>query len=141
MDNKGLPRINPHDQIILFDGVCKLCNRWSRFIVRFDSQRHFKLCTVQSATGQSILKQLGYPLDHFETMLLVRGDKVFIKSDAFIEIARQLPMPWSWIKVVKIFPQKFRDWFYDRIALNRYRLFGKYEACVLPSPDDEQRFI
>jgi len=141
MDTNCLLRINPNDQIILFDGVCKLCNRWSRFIIRFDSQCHFKLCAVQSAAGQTILKQLDYPLDHFETMLLVRGDAVFSKSDAFIEIARQLPMPWSWIRVVKFFPQKFRDWFYDRIALNRYRLFGKYDACVLPSPDSEQRFL
>lgn len=141
MNTHCLPLINPNDQIILFDGVCKLCNRWSRFIIRFDSQRHFKLCAVQSDAGQRILKQLGYPLDHFETMLLVRGEQVFAKSDAFIEIARQLPMPWSLAKVFKIFPQKCRDWFYDRIALNRYRLFGKYDTCVLPSPDNEQRFL
>lgn len=141
MDNKGLTLINPNDQIILFDGVCKLCNHWSRFIIRFDSQHLFKLCAVQSDAGQALLKQRGYPLDHFETMLLVCGDRVFTKSDAFIEIVRQLPLPWSFAIVFKIFPQKCRNWFYDRIALNRYRLFGKYDVCILPSPDNKQRFL
>jgi predicted DCC family thiol-disulfide oxidoreductase YuxK len=135
------PGVDPDDQIILFDGVCKLCNRWSRFIIRFDRQYHFKLCSVQSAQGQAILEWFGYPLDQFETMLLVQGGQAIAKSDAFLEIVRQLPLPWSLLSIAKIFPQKMRDWCYDRIALNRYKLFGKYEYCRLATPDHERRFL
>lgn len=69
------PGVNLGEQIILFDAVCKLCNRWSRFIIRFDTQLRFKLCSVQSEQGQAILQWFGYPLDQFETMLLVQGDQ------------------------------------------------------------------
>ncbi|MDR7091158.1 putative DCC family thiol-disulfide oxidoreductase YuxK [Cellvibrio fibrivorans] len=141
LEAKYPPAVNPGDQIILFDAVCKLCNRWSRFIIRFDKQHRFTLCSVQSEQGQAILQWFGYPLDRFETMLLVQGDQAIAKSDAFLEIVRQLPLPWPLLGIAKILPQKVRDWCYDRIALNRYELFGKYEYCLLANPDHERRFL
>lgn len=135
------PGINPGDQIIMFDAVCKLCNRWSRFIIRFDTQHRFKLCSVQSEQGQKILQWFGYPLDHFETMLLIQSNQSLDKSNAFLEIVSQLPFPWPLLGITKILPRKIRDWCYDRIALNRYKLFGKYECCVMPSPDTESRYL
>ena len=75
MNNQYSYYINPDDQIIMFDGVCKLCNGWSRFIIRFDTNKKFKLCAVQSDAGQEILKRFGYPTDYFETMLLVQAIK------------------------------------------------------------------
>lgn len=135
------PKVFAQDQIILFDGVCKLCNGWSRFIIRFDKKHRFRLCSVQSAEGQAILKWFGLPLDNFTTMLLVRGNKAFTKSDSFIEIMKQLPLPFSLIVILKLMPKRLRDWLYDRIALNRYRLFGKYEVCMLPNADHQQRFL
>lgn len=133
--------VEANDQIIMFDGVCKLCNRWSRFIIRFDKRRRFKLCAMQSEHGQNILRRLGYPLDHFETLLLVQGDRTLEKSNAFIAIMSQLPFPWPLFAIIKIVPRAIRDWCYDRIALNRYRLFGKYDHCLLATPDHEQRFL
>lgn len=133
--------VEANDQIIMFDGVCKLCNRWSCFIIRFDKRRRFKLCAVQSEQGQNILRRLGYPLDHFETLLLVQGDRTLEKSNAFIAIMSQLPFPWPLFAIIKIVPRVIRDWCYDRIALNRYRLFGKYDHCLLAAPDHEQRFL
>jgi predicted DCC family thiol-disulfide oxidoreductase YuxK len=135
------PGIDPNDQIIMFDGVCKLCNRWSWFIIRCDKQRRFKLCAVQSEQGQKVLQALGYPLDHFETMLLVQGEQTLEKSNAFLAIVTQLPFPWPLIAAGKIVPRVIRDWCYDRIALNRYKLFGKYDHCMLAAPDHEQRFL
>lgn len=135
------PKVSEQDQIILFDAVCKLCNGWSRFIIRFDKKHKFRLCSVQSAEGQAILAWFDLPLDHFTTMLLVRGDKAFTKSDSFIEIMKQLPRPFSLIVILKLIPKRLRDWLYDRIALNRYRLLGKYEVCMLPSADHRQRFL
>lgn len=135
------PGVTPGDQIIMFDAVCKLCNGWSRFIIRFDKYHRFKLCSVQSGQGQIILQWFGYPCDQFETMLLIQGGRAISKGDAFLEIVRQLPFPWPLLLIVKIIPQTIRDWCYDRIALNRYRLFGRYDYCVLASPDHEKRFL
>jgi predicted DCC family thiol-disulfide oxidoreductase YuxK len=141
MEVKYPPYVNSGDQIILFDGVCKLCNRWSRFIIRFDKKNHFKLCSVQSEQGQAILQWFGYPLDEFETMLLIQGDQAIAKSNAFLNIVRQMPFPWPLFGIAKILPQKIRDWCYDRIALNRYKLFGKYDVCLLATADHEHRFL
>ncbi len=139
--NNFPPKVNFDDQIILFDGVCKLCNGWTRFIIRYDAHRRFKLCAVQSEEGQAILKWFGYPTDYFETMLLVQGNKALEKSDSFLVVMSQLPFPWSLLRTLKLFPKGFRDWFYDRIALNRYRLFGKYDVCLLAAADNEHRFL
>jgi predicted DCC family thiol-disulfide oxidoreductase YuxK len=141
MDNAYPPSVNPNDQIIMFDGVCKLCNGWSRFIIRFDTHKKFKLCAVQSDEGQAILKWFGYPTDEFETMLLVQGNRVLEKSDSFLAIAGQLPFPWKASCVFKLFPRRLRDWCYDRIALNRYKIFGKYDLCILATADHEGRFL
>lgn len=141
MESACPPNVNSDDQIIMFDGACKLCNGWSRFIIRFDTHKKFKLCAVQSDEGQAILRWFGYPMDFYETMLLVQGNQVLEKSDSFLAIAGQLPFPWNVMRVLKVFPKRFRDWCYDRIALNRYKIFGKYDMCVLASPDHNGRFL
>ena len=87
MENPYPPHVSADDQIIMFDGVCKLCNGWSRFIIRFDTQKKFKLCAVQSDEGQAILKWFGYPTDFYETMLLIQGNRALEKSDSFLAIA------------------------------------------------------
>lgn len=135
------PHISADERVVLFDGVCRLCNGWSRFLIRHDRHGVFKLCTVQSPEGQAILAWFGLPTDSFETMLLVEGDTAYRKSDAFLRVVRQLPRPWRYLALLRIMPNGFRDWFYDRIALNRYRLFGRYEQCVLPTADTNRRFI
>lgn len=135
------PNIAANDCVILFDGVCKLCNVWSRFIIRFDKQQRFKLCSVQSPEGQSILGHFKMPTEHFDTMLYVEGNQVFDKSDAFLNVINKLPMPWRLLYIFKIIPKGIRNWFYDRIALNRYSLFGKYDSCRLPSTENKNRFL
>ncbi|RYZ92361.1 MAG: thiol-disulfide oxidoreductase DCC family protein [Moraxellaceae bacterium] len=141
MENLYPPHVKPDDQIIMFDGVCKLCKGWSRFIIRFDSHKKFKLCAVQSGEGQAILAWLDYPTNHFDTMLLVQGNRVLEKSDSFLAIVGQLPFPWRFLRVLALFPKRFRDWFYDRVASNRYKLFGKYNQCQLAPPDHAGRFL
>jgi predicted DCC family thiol-disulfide oxidoreductase YuxK len=74
-------------------------------------------------------------------MRLVQGNRALEKSDSFLAIAEQLPFPWNVMRVLKVFPRGFRDWFYDRIALNRYKIFGKYEVCILATADHEGRFV
>lgn len=135
------PYVGENDQIIMFDGVCKLCNGWSRFIIRFDAHRVFRLCSMQSEEGQAILRWFGYPTENFETMLLIQGNKALEKSDSFLAIVSQLPFPWRLIGIFRYLPKRLRDWCYDRIALNRYKLFGRYEVCLLATPDHAARFL
>lgn len=135
------PHIEAHDKVILFDGVCKLCNAWSAFIIRHDNDRVFKLCSVQSAQGQAVLAHFGYPTDHFDTMLYVEGGHCYQKSDAFLRIVNQIGRPWSLLKAFKLIPAGPRDWCYDRIARNRYRWFGRYDVCVLPDADHSFRYL
>jgi len=135
------PKVEQSDQVVLFDGQCKLCTGWSRFLIRFDKRRKFKLCAVQSEEGQAILAWFDLPTDDFTTMLLVQGDKALTKTDAFIAVIGQLPFPWKVVRVVKLIPKRIRDWIYDRIASRRHTIFGKYDSCVLPTPDDEDRFL
>jgi predicted DCC family thiol-disulfide oxidoreductase YuxK len=135
------PLVGPDDKLILFDGVCKLCNAWSNFIIKYDIDHQFKLASVQSTEGQAILKHFGYPTDFYDTMLVVEGNQSFEKSEAFFAVMRKLRFPWRLIMIFKILPLAIRDWLYLRVALNRYKLFGKYDYCTLPSADHEYRFL
>lgn len=135
------PNVGVNDCVILFDGVCKLCNTWSQFIIKYDKQQRFKLCSVQSAEGQSILTYFEMPTDHFDTMLYVEGNQFFDKSDAFLNVINKLGLPWRLLYLLKLLPKGIRNWLYDRIALNRYYLFGKYNSCILPSKENENRFL
>ncbi len=131
----------PTDKIVLFDGVCRLCSAWARFLIRFDTQRRFKLATVQSAAGKRILAQHGFPSDVYSTMILIEGSQVYTQSTAFLRVMRRLPFPWPLAGIGWLIPRSIRDWCYDRIALNRYTLFGKYDSCLLPAPDHASRFL
>lgn len=135
------PNVAENDCVILFDGVCKLCNVWTQFIVKVDTQQRFMLCSVQSPEGQIILTHFKMPTDHFDTMLYVEGNQVFDKSDAFLNVVKKLGLPWRLLYLFKILPKGIRNWLYDRIALNRYYLFGKYDTCMLPSEENEHRFL
>ncbi len=137
----AVPYISENDHVILFDGVCKLCHGWSRFIIKHDRKHVFKLATVQSVQGQAILQHFGLPTDHFDTMLYIENHQAFEKSTAFLKIVKKLPYPIKLLQVCYVVPRFIRDWFYDRIALNRYRLFGKYNECLLPTADHNSRFL
>lgn len=135
------PNINAQDKVILFDGVCKLCNAWSRFIIKYDKQQIFKLCSVQSDEGQQILSYFGFRNDFYESMLVVEGSQCFDRSDGFFKVMSKLGYPYKILCIFRIVPKVILDWVYDRIALNRYSLFGKYDACVMPSGDHKDRYL
>jgi predicted DCC family thiol-disulfide oxidoreductase YuxK len=135
------PHLKAGDQVILFDGVCKLCNAWSNFIIRHDKRHNFKLASVQSRQGIDILRHFKYPVDSYETMLVVYGETCLEKTDAVFYVMKTLGHPWALLSYYHVLPPSFRDWFYDRIALNRYKLFGKYDYCTLPSADHAGRYL
>ncbi|QXH58503.1 thiol-disulfide oxidoreductase DCC family protein [Pseudomonas maumuensis] len=135
------PLLAPGETVLLFDGVCKLCNGWAKFVIRHDRHRRIRLATVQSAQGQALLAWAGLPLEAFDTMAVIRDRHYWVRSEAFFEVARQLPGAWPLLRALRICPQGPRDWLYTRVAVNRYRLFGKHEQCLLPSPDHQRRFL
>ncbi len=135
------PNIEKSDRVILFDGVCKLCNAWSNFIIKHDRKHGFKLCSVQSEEGRAILDHFGFPTDFYETMLYVEGNNCYQQSDAFFRVVSRLGYPWKAAAIFWPIPKPVRNWLYDRIALNRYRLFGKYDYCILPTADHEARYL
>lgn len=135
------PRVEPTDRVVLFDGVCKLCGAWARFLIRYDRHREFRLASVQSVEGQEILRWFGLPTNHYDTMVLIEGNRAYFQSAAFIRVVARLPFPWFLAAVSRVIPAFIRDWLYDRVALNRYAIFGKHELCMLPTPDHESRFL
>lgn len=112
-----------------------------RFLIKYDKHRVFKLATVQSPEGQAILKFYGLPTEKFETMVFVDGENLYLQSTAFLQVMKLLPRSWRLLAVFTFLPKQTRDWLYDRIAFNRYALFGKYDTCLLPSPDHKARLL
>ena len=135
------PGLAAGERVVLFDGVCKLCNGWAKFLIRHDRQRQFRLASVQSAQGQALLSWSGLPTDHFDTMALIDEAGLHVRSNALLRILARLPQPWRALAGLRLIPRPLRDWCYDRIALNRYRLFGRHEVCLLPSADHAERFL
>ncbi len=127
--------------VVLFDGTCKLCNGWATFIISQDREHRLTLAAVQSPEGEALLKWAGLPQDQFNTIVLVENDRFYVRSDAMFKILAHLPGRWHWLLMARIFPRVFRDWLYDKIALNRYQLFGRYDACRLPAADHPGRFL
>lgn len=127
--------------VVLFDGTCKLCNGWATFIIQQDKECRLTLSAVQSPEGQALLKWAGLPQHAFNTIVLVENDRFYVRSDAMFRIIAYLPARWHWLLLGRVFPKVVRDWLYDKIALNRYRIFGRYEACRLPPADHAERFL
>jgi predicted DCC family thiol-disulfide oxidoreductase YuxK len=127
--------------IILFDGVCNLCNGAVLFVIRHDKNARFTFVSLQSTFGQEKLKQFGLSSDQLNTIVLLSKGRIFTKSSAALEIARHLDGLWPLFSLFKIVPSRVRDFAYDFIARNRYRWFGKREACMIPTPKLKSRFL
>jgi predicted DCC family thiol-disulfide oxidoreductase YuxK len=126
--------------IILFDGVCNLCNNFVPFLIKFDKNNIFHFAAMQTKAGENIIQEYGV-LNDRKSIILIKEGVVLYKSDAIIEIARQIT---GWPSILKygfLFPKFLRDGIYDLIAKNRYYLFGKKETCSIPSEKDSKRFI
>jgi predicted DCC family thiol-disulfide oxidoreductase YuxK len=127
--------------VMLFDGVCNLCSFWVRFAIARDPAARLRFAAVQSDLGQDFLQHRNLPTDVFESFFLIEDGQVFEKSTAFLRMVGHLRWPWPLLRAVRIVPRPLRDWLYDRIARNRYRLFGRRDSCLVPSPDVAGRFL
>lgn len=135
------PGVGPEDRVVLFDGVCNLCNGLVRFLIQRDRGARLRLASLQSEAGQAILVWCGLPVDDFDTMAFVEAGQAYLKSTAFLRVVRYLSQPWPWLSGGLLVPRPLRDWLYDRVAGNRYRWFGRQESCMLPTPEIRSRFL
>jgi len=127
--------------IILFDGVCNLCNASVNFVIKHDKKAQFLFASFQSDAAKEILLHFNLKNLDVNTVILVESQKVYDKSTAVLKIAKQLDGGNKAFYAFFIIPKIFRDWIYDIIAKNRYRWFGKRESCLLTSLELKNRFL
>jgi predicted DCC family thiol-disulfide oxidoreductase YuxK len=127
--------------IILFDGVCNLCNASINFVIDRDKQRYFRYAALQSDSGTSYLKKFEMPSDVFNSIVLVEGEKYYTRSTAALRIAKKMDGLWPLLYVFIIIPPFIRNAVYDFIAKNRYKWFGKEEFCRIPTPELKSLFL
>jgi len=127
--------------VVLFDGICNLCSGSVQFAIARDPAATLRFAAIQSPLGQDFLRRRGLPTDDFETFYLIDEGRIFEKSSAFLRMVAYLRWPWPVLRVMQVVPRPLRDWLYDRIARNRYRLFGQRETCLLPTPEIAGRFL
>ena len=140
-DQESLLFLVGETRLVLFDGVCHLCSASVQFILRYNTDQSIKFASVQSGLGQQVLRFYRFDTDDYETMLYLEGGQLYARSTAAIKIARRLAWPWRLVQVFSIIPNGIRDWLYDRIARNRYKLFGKRDHCYIPDKKMRSRFL
>ena len=127
--------------VIVFDGVCNLCNAAVQFVIKHDKKKEFDFASLQGEYGQQILADLPESYASLKTFILVEKEKVFTKSTAALKVAKKLSTPVNWLYGFIIVPPFIRNGVYNFISKNRYRWFGKKDACMIPSPELKQRFL
>lgn len=136
-----MSRLETEHPILLFDGVCNLCEASVHFIIKRDPKAIFRFASLQSPDGQVLLEKFNLARDDFDTMVLIEGARCYLRSAAGLRIARRLSGAWPLLSAFLILPRFLRDAIYRWIATNRYRWFGKKEACLVPTSDIRSRFL
>ena len=132
----GIPQ-----HIILFDGVCNLCNGVVAFLIQRDKKEKFSFASLQSAVGQELLGKLGLPLTDFHSFVYMRGDKFYTRSSAWLYVLKDLGSVWQLFFALILVPKPIRDFFYNFISKDRYGFFGKKAQCMVPIPAWKTRFL
>lgn len=127
--------------MVLFDGVCNLCNASVDFILERDSKSIFRFASLQSEAGQELLRRFRLPTEEHRSLVLVEGDRFFTRSSAALLIARRLDGFWPLLYAFIVVPRFLRDAVYDLFARNRYRWFGRRDTCRVPTPEERGRFL
>ena len=134
VDPKSPGSIDSPHGLILFDGVCVLCSRGCGFVSKRDRRGYFRFVPMQLAEGRPLAEQLGINPDRPDSFAFVANGQAYVKSEAVLRIARELPR-WQWTWLFHSIPRVIRDAIYDLVARNRYRWFGRRDACILPNSD------
>ena len=130
-----------HKSILLFDGICNLCNTSVQFILKRDQKEQFLFASLQSDAAEKLLLQYKEKKIGMDSILLIEDGKVYQKSTAVLKICRHLNWPWRMFSAASQLPESFTDKVYDLIAKNRYQWFGKKDSCTMMMPEFKNRFI
>ena len=127
--------------VLLFDGVCNLCNGLVQWVIERDPEGRFRFAALQSDAGQRLLAAHDLPTEDFETFVLVDGEYCYTKSTAALHVLKGLGLPYSALYPAVALPRFVRDRLYDFVADHRYGWFGKRESCMMPDESLESRFL
>lgn len=127
--------------IILFDGVCNLCNSSVQYVIRHDPAAKFQFAAQQGLSGSGLLRKYGFEENNANSFVLIQNGKAYTKSTAALKVAWQLKGPIRLLYIFMIIPAFIRDAVYTFIANNRYKWFGRRESCMLPTPELQKRFL
>ena len=127
--------------IVLFDGVCNFCNASVNFIIEHDKAGYFKFAPLQSKIGEEVVAKHGIDTADTDSVIVIENDRAYTHSSAALRIAKQLDGVWSWTYAFIIVPKPIRDFLYRLFAKHRYRMFGKQDACMMPTPEIRARFL
>jgi predicted DCC family thiol-disulfide oxidoreductase YuxK len=130
----------PDDEVILYDGVCVFCSRWIRFVAIRDDAKRFRFTQIQSAYGTRLAQAFRIDPEDPDTNAVIHGGVAYFKSDAALTVLSNLP-GWRWTRVLFAVPKPLRNAVYNLVARNRYRIFGKYDACFVPDADMRARVL
>ncbi|MEO7315852.1 MAG: DCC1-like thiol-disulfide oxidoreductase family protein [Ginsengibacter sp.] len=131
----------PNQRIILFDGVCNLCNSAVKFVLKRDKKSVFKFASLQSDIAKKLLKDFEVSGIGEGTFVLIDDGEVFTRSTAALKVSKHLSGIWPLMTIFMIVPRFMRDWVYNLISKNRYRWFGKRDTCMIPSPEMKIKFL
>ncbi len=127
--------------ILLFDGVCNVCNASVDFVLKNDKSKSIMFASLQSSFGKELLEKYGLDSNELSTVVLIYKNKAFTKSSAVLQTAKIMGIPWNFLGIFFIVPKFIRDFLYTQFAANRYKWFGKKETCRMPTPEEKARFL
>ncbi len=128
-------------KIILFDGVCNLCNNSVTFVIKRDKKDKFRFAALQEPAGQELIKKFGIDTTKTDSIILIENGKAYVKSTAALRVARHLGGLYPLSYAFMIIPNFIRNWVYDYVAKNRYKWYGKKESCMIPTPELKAKFL
>ena len=127
--------------VILFDGVCNLCNGFVQFVLKRDKNKTFQFASIQSKYGKQLSSYFNLPTNNYETLVLYDGQNTFTESDAVYKILSSLGGIWNALTIFRLMPRSISNWIYRLVARNRYKIFGKKDQCMVPDWNVKDRFI
>ncbi|MEM7084986.1 MAG: thiol-disulfide oxidoreductase DCC family protein [Bacteroidota bacterium] len=128
-------------KILLFDGVCNLCNSSVTFVIQRDKKDLFRFAALQDPAGQELIKKYEIDTSKTDSIILVSNDRAYTKSTAALKVARHLGGAYPLLYGFMIVPNFIRNWVYDYVAKNRYKWYGKKESCMIPTPELKSKFL
>ncbi len=135
------PAFDASHPLIVFDGACVLCSGFVRMVVRLDRQDRFRFATAQSPFGEALFRRHGLRTDSYETNLVIIGGVAFMRLESLVAVMSELGWPWRAARPLLLLPRPLRNWLYERVARNRYALFGRKDSCDIPLAELRRRLV